>query len=108
MNVKMDKKKTTYYYDESTEALIEKGKQAFLKKNWQVTTIKLYGFIDMCIKEAVETLPQAINKLTQDKNNLIKKNLQLQKEIESVTMLLKQIQRNNSEKKFLKKRFRTI
>ncbi len=96
MNVKMEKHKTSYYYDRHTKAIIEQGMKAYYDRYGQ--NITLTKFIDTCIKEAVKILPMAITNLTADKNTLIKKNLNQQNEIDKMHQLLRQLQRNNNDR----------
>ncbi len=96
----MDKKKTSYYYNKNTEDLIKKGMSNYKRKNYG-SEIKLSTFIDMCIKDAVETLPTEIQKLNDEKLELMRKNLKHEKQIKRLEHLISRINRNQNERTVL-------
>jgi len=58
----MEKKKTTYRYHPSMQVLIDKGFKMY--RDMYSGTMTLNAFIDICIKGAVETLPEQLQKQT--------------------------------------------
>ncbi len=96
----MDKKKTSYYYNKNTEDLIKKGMSNYKRKNYG-TELKLSSFIDMCIEEAVEKLPSEIQKLNDEKLDLMRKNIQYEKQINRLEHLISRINRNMNERTVL-------
>ena len=85
----MDKKKTSYYYDEEIEKLIEDGMKEYESK-FHEGKLTLTRFIDLCIRHTINVFPSLIKKQETQIQSLQKENEDLKKEKEMYLSIIRQ------------------